>query len=319
MKMQKQSANENYAREALQAAEKSRARSMLETLSLSESNFSKDANPETIKREKEIRILLNTKADKLTDLLSQNAEQSETDKIGNEINELENELEEIKANLKQNSPVYSAIKNPAPFDVGEFQKNVLDDDSLLLEFSFGTEESYLWLIGTNEFGSYVLPPREQMESKIQILRELLASREKLTDESIETYQTRVKKADEEYSKIAKELSRELFGQVAGKFGNKRLIIVPDGKLGYFPVSALPLPNSEKNEPILLSNEVVYEPSASTLSILAKNNQRINSASKSLLIFSDPVFSADDSRLSPENKNALSANNEPGENFRFVES
>ena len=188
-----------------------------------------------------------------------------------------------------------------------------------MEFSFGKEESYLWLIGKNEFGSYVLPPREQIESKIQILRELLASREMLTDESIETYQTRVKKADEDYSKIAKELSRDLFGQVAGKFGNKRLIVVPDGKLGYFPVSALPLPDSENNEPLLLSNEVVYEPSASTLSILAKTNKQTNPASKSLLIFSDPVFSAEDSRLSPENKTDLTANNETGEKFRFVES
>ena len=319
MKLNRQNPNESYRIEALQAVEKSRARSILENLSLSEAAFTIDADVETIKRENEIRALLNIKADKLTDLLSQNAEKNETDKISNEINELENELEEIKANLKQNSPVYSAIKNPAPFDVGEFQKNILDDDSLLLEFSFGDEESYLWLIGKNEFNSYILPPREQIESKIQILRELLASREMLKDESIEDYQTRIAKAETDYLIIAKDLSRELFGQVAGKFGNKRLIVVPDGKLGYFPVSALPLPNSENNEPILLSNEVVYQPSASTLSILAKNTQRKNSASKSLLIFSDPVFSADDSRLSPENKNDLSANNETGEKFRFVES
>ena len=187
-----------------------------------------------------------------------------------------------------------------------------------MEFSFGDEESYLWLIGKNEFGSYVLPPREQIESKVETLRGLLASREMLKDETIEAYQSRVAKADEDYSILAKDLSRELFGQVAGKFGNKRLIIVPDGKLGYFPVSALPLPDSEKNEPILLSNEVVYAPSASTLALLT-NDKQTNSASKSLLIFSDPVFSADDSRLSAENKNDLSAQTETDEKFRFVES
>ena len=319
MGLHKQMPDENYTIQALQIAEKSRARSMLENLSLSEADFTKDADPETVRREKEIRFLLNAQADNLTDLLSQNAEKSETDKISKEINELQSELEEIKANLKQNSPVYSAIKNPAPFDVGEFQKNILDDDSLLLEFSFGDEESYLWLVEKTEFGSFVLPPREQIESKIQTLRELLASREMLKDESIEDYQTRIKKAEANYLIIAKELSRDLFGQVADKFGNKRLIVVPDGKLGYFPVSALPLPNNENNEPILLSNEVIYEPSASTLSILAKNNQRKNPASKSLLIFSDPVFSADDSRLSPENKNDLSAQTGTDEKFRFVES
>ena len=319
MKFQKQTPNNNYSVAALQAAEKSRARSMLENLSLSEADFTKDADAEIIKSEKEIRVLLNTKADTLTDLLSKNADKNETDKISTEINELENRLEEIQANLKQNSPIYSAIKNPAPFDVGEFQQNVLDDDSLLLEFSFGKEESYLWLIGKTEFSSYILLPREQIESKVDTLRELLASREKLRDESIEAYQNRIAKADVDYWTIAKDLSRDLFGQVADKFGNKRLIIVPDGKLGYFPVSALPLPNSENSEPILLSNEVVYEPSASTLSIFSDNKNQLNSTAKSLLIFSDPVFAADDSRLSAENKNDLSAQANSIEKFRFVES
>ncbi|MEO6589637.1 MAG: CHAT domain-containing tetratricopeptide repeat protein [Pyrinomonadaceae bacterium] len=319
MKMQRENLDKDFALRAFQAAENSRARVLLENLSLSDANFKMDADMETFQREKEIRVLLNAKADKLTDLLSQNAIKDQTEKISNEINELEYELEELKAKLKHNSPLYYAIKNPAPFDVGEFQKNVLDEESLLLEFSFGDEESYLWLIGKNEFDAYVLPPREQIESKIQTLRELLASREIIKDESIEDHQTRVAKADEDYLKIAKELSRDLFGQAAGKFGNKRLIIVPDGKLGYFPVSALPLPDSETIEPILLTNEVVYEPSASTLSILSGNNKKTNTASKSLLIFSDPVFSADDLRLSGKNQDELVPQNEPNDKFRFVES
>lgn len=319
MKMHAQSSEANdFSRQALQAAERSRARSMLEKLTLSEANFNQDADAETIRNEKRIRLLLNGKVDKLTDLLSQN-NKSEVDKISGEINELEHQLEEIKADLKQNSPIYSAIKNPAPFDVGEFQQNVLDENSLLLEFSFGKQESYLWLVGKNEFSSYVLPPRERIESKIEILRALLQSREKSKDESIEIYQARIAKADEDYRKIADDLSQEIFGQVAEKFGDKRLIIVPDGKLNYFPVSALPLPDSAAHEPLLLSNEVVYQPSASTLSILAKERERKAQASKSLLIFSDPVFSAEDSRLSPENKNDLSAQNEADDKFRFVES
>lgn len=319
MKMSKDSLSENYTIEALQIAEKSRARFMLENLSLAEANFTKDAAPETVRREKEIRVLINAKADKLTDLLSRNAEKNETDKISGEISELENQLEDIKAELKQNSPIYSAIKNPAPFDVGEFQQNVLDDDSLLLEFSFGKDESYLWLIGKTEVSSYILPPREGIESKIETLRGLLASRERLKDEPIEAYQTRVKKAEADYWTTANELSRDLFGQVAGKFGEKRLIVVPDGKLGYFPVSALPLPDSNKNEPILLTNEIVYQPSASTLSILTNSGKQNNPTSKSLLIFSDPVFTEKDSRLSAKKEDDLSNQTASGENFRFVES
>ena len=296
MKMHKQSPNENYAIEALQAAEKARARSMLENLSLSEANFTKDADAETVKREKEIRVLLNAKADKLTDLLSGNAGKAETEKLDNEINELKHELEELKATLKRNSPIYSAIKNPAPFDVTEFQKNVLDENSLLLEFSFGKEESYLWLVGKNELSSYVLPPREQIESRIENLRELLATREMKQDETIEDYQARVSEAENIYDYESKQLSDELFGQIADRLSNNRLIIVPDGKLHYFPIAALPFPNSTGNEPILLTNEIIYEPSAAMLALLMQNGKNSSAAPKNLIVFSDPIFSSQDARI-----------------------
>ncbi|MCU0240285.1 MAG: hypothetical protein MUC29_12660 [Pyrinomonadaceae bacterium] len=170
MQRHKESPNENFALQALQASEKSRSRSLLETLRLSEANFTKDANPQTVQKEKELLNLLNLKANKLTELLSSNAEQSEIDKVDEERRTLENELETVRAELKQQSPIYSTIKNPPPFDVAEFQQNSLDGKSVLLEFAFGEKESYLWLIGKNEVSSYVLPPREVLENRIEKIR-----------------------------------------------------------------------------------------------------------------------------------------------------
>ena len=303
MKMHKQSPDENYAIQALQAAERSRARSLLETLRLSEANFTKDADPELVQREKEIRALLNFKADKLTELLSSEADKAETDKLDNDINSLQSELEDIKGRLKANSPIYSAIKNPSDFDIKDFQANVLDDKTLLLEFSFGAEESFLWLVGKNEVSHYTLPKREILESRIQKLLDLLKAREITANEEPEAYQQRLIDAESEFQNEARLLSSELFGQIAGKLGNNRLIIVPDGKLNYFPVSALTLPDSVDNEPILMTNEIVYEPSAATLQILEKIRRPERSSTKEILIFADPIFSLADNRLSLENKNS----------------
>ncbi|MCD9188841.1 MAG: CHAT domain-containing protein [Pyrinomonadaceae bacterium] len=309
----------NYALSALQAAEKSRARAFLENLYFAEADFFKDADADTVKRENEIRVLLNEKADILTDLLSQNAAANETEKISGEINELENEIEEIKAKLKQQSPLYSAIKNPAPFDISEFQQNILDEDSILLEFSFGKNESYLWLIEKDSFSSYVLPPRREMEIHIGKLRELLNSREMKKDETLEDFQKRSQEAEILYQTESRTLSDQLLGQIADKIARKRLIVIPDGNLHYFPLSALPFPNSSSDEPLLTTNETVYAPSAQTLLTLEKS-RRAYETPKNLLIFSDPIFTAGDARF-PAFARVPDSNIETAqkENFRYVRS
>lgn len=305
MQKRRQSPDEDFAIQALQASEKSRSRSMLETLRLSEANFFKDADPESLKREKEIRSLLNVRADKLTELLSGGAGKTEIEKIEDEIRLLENELEEIKATLKQKNPVYSALANPLPFDVAEFQQNVLDDKTALLEFSLGEKESYLWMIGKNEFNFYILPPRKIIEDRIKKILQTFESRQILPNEENEGYQKRIAESDDSFNQEAKILSNELLGQIAEKIAGKRLIIVPDGKLHYLPLSALPLPDSD--ELLIRQNEIVYAPSASILLLTAKIRTQ-SSPEKDLLIFADPVFSDADNRLTAksETENSLPA-------------
>lgn len=302
MKMERLYPEKNYDLRALQVSERIRARSQLETLQLAQVDFSKGADAEMISRERETRALLNKKADELTDLLSSNAEKQQIQKITDEINWLTNAHEEIKANLKQTSPVYLTIRNPAPFDVAEFQNRILDDKTILLEFSFGKDESYLWILDKTQLSTYRLLPRRQIESRIKNLRSLLAEREMRENETVENYQERIIQAEKLYWQEARLLSEEILGQAAAQITDKRLVIVADGDLQYFPLGALPLPGANTEEPILLTNEIVYEPSAQMLFLLADNFQpSFPAASKDLLVFSDPVFSADDARLSKDLK------------------
>jgi CHAT domain-containing protein len=83
-----------------------------------------------------------------------------------------------------------------------------------------------------------------------------------------------------------------------------LIIVADGALQNIPFEALPLPESVSlTQPastprflptILLNNEVVYLPSASTMALL-RTTQRRN-FSKTLAVLADPVFDNSDARV-----------------------
>ncbi len=286
----------DFAVQGLQVSERSRSRSLLETLRLSEANFLKDAVPESIGEEKELLGKLNARKTKLTELLNSNSGTDEVEKVDDEIRELQRGLEDTKAQLKQDSPIYSAIKNPEPFDVSEFQSKVLDENSVLMEFSLGAEESYLWVVGKAGVDAYVLPSRERIEGRVERLRGLLKAREMRVGEGSEGYQKRVADAEVEYGREARKLSDELLGQAADKIVGKRLIVVADGKLQYFPLGSLPMPNAESDEPILLTNEVVYEPSASALKIIQSSPAAAKPPQKDLLVFADPVFSKDDDRL-----------------------
>ncbi len=286
----------NGAITGLLASERSRARTMLESLISSDANFTADADPTIVQKETDLRGSLNAKSDTLTDLLSRNVEKTDTEKIGNEITDLENQLEEIKAELKQKSPIYSAIKDPEPFDVTGFQANVLDDKSTLIEFSMGKEESYLWVVDTTAVDAYVLPSRDAIEERVERLRAILKSREIRPGESTEEYQKRITDGEAEYRVEAHALSDEILGQAADKIAGKRLIVVSDGKLQYFPLGSLPMPNAESDDPILLTQEVVYEPSASALKLIKTIGASKTEPKKDLLVFADPVFSKDDDRL-----------------------
>ncbi len=317
IKMHRKFPEKNFAAKALLASEKSRSRTILETLLLSEADFTADADPRVIERTNELNSRLSIKSNQLTRLISSNASQTEIDTLQNELRIVENELEEIKGELKNKSPIYSAIKNPAPFDLEGFQKNMLDENSLLLEFAFGKEESYVWLIGKKEFEVFVLPKREVIEDRIEILREMLVySRNKKPSEEIAEYQKRIYEAETKFETEAGKLSGILFGQFAGKLKDKRLIIVPDGKLGYFPVSALPFPGGR--EPFLVSNEIVYVPSASTLNLLRTKSKSPAKPPKDFLVFADPVYSADDDRFKGDRNVAAKQTGTFRENFRSMD-
>jgi CHAT domain-containing protein len=285
---------------ALRTSEESRSRLMLERLKLSEAEFTRDADPILVKQEKELLDLLSVKSNNLTHLLSINAETESINKLTFEIKEIENELEQTKAELRLESPIYSEIKNPTDFDLKSFQQNVLDEKTVLLEFSLGDEESYLWLVSKEKLKVFKLPKREIIEEKIDKLLKLLINREKLPEEEIADFQNRLVNADQEFQIGAQVLSNDLFGQLINEISNKRLIIVPDGKLQYFPISALPFPVeneiSELNEPFLIKNEITFEPSASLLYLIKKSQKGQTENSKEMLIFADPIYSENDNRL-----------------------
>jgi CHAT domain-containing protein len=296
MQMNESFPDKGFEVKALQASEKARTRLMRENLRFSEDEFTIDADPELVKKENNLARRISLKKEELTTKLSEGEKDEHLDILIGEISNLDDRLQSIRDTLKRKSPIYSAIKSPDDFDISKFQKNILDDQTVLIEFFFGKRKSYVWLISKSGFEVFTLPKFQQLEYRIDRLLKLINARDVIPKNNVRIYQKLIAENEQNYWIEAKELSQILFGQFAGKLKNKRLLIVPDGRLSFFPISALPSPEDELNKPFIFTNEIIYESSASMLQLIRSFRNLSTPPEKDFIVYSDSVFSKNDERL-----------------------
>ena len=284
---------------AFEASERSHARSLLDSISEARSSISEGVDASLHDREVSLRTSLDAKSERYTQLLSVDPASKETLILDSEIRRLNAEYDELLGQLRIRSPRYAELVRPQPLNLKEIQQQVLDDESLLLEYALGQENSYLWAVTREDFASYVLPKRSEIEEKVRQVRELMTARVALPGEKLADLQSRVRTAEAQYHQTAAELSQILLGPVAGLLGTRRLVIVAEGVLQYLPFGALPTPQplqSSSFTPLVVEHEIVNLPSASTLAVIRREAPLRGSPDRTVAVFADPVFQAADSRV-----------------------
>src|SRR4029434_9817176 len=189
------------------------------------------------------------------------------------------------------NPRYNALTRPVPLSLKEIQRQVLDDDTLLLEYALDEERSFLWAVTPTSIDTFELPKRAEINQAAERAHKLLAA-------------SGQRAVEFEAKKAAAELSRIALGPVASKLGQsnlKRLLIVSDGALQYVPFGALPNPAlhnaaPDKAQPMIVSHEIISLPSASMLAVLRREVATRQPAANAVAVFSDPVFQSDDPRV-----------------------
>ncbi len=275
---------------ALKTYEQARARSLIDMLAEASADIFQGVDPALRARERSLQQMLNAEADR----------QMRSFGSRRKIEELLTQLDVIEAELKTNSPRYTALTQPAPLGLTEIQTAVTDDETLLLEYSLGEERSYLWAVTKNSFATYELPSRAVIEAAARRCYDLLTARNLYVKfETADEKRERVRKADAEYPSAAAALSDMLLGPVAAQLGRKRLLVVPDGALEYLPFAALTVPGASRSagfEPLMVQYEVTSIPSASTLAVLRQELKGRAPAEKVVAVFADPVFDKSDERV-----------------------
>ncbi|NEO54610.1 MAG: tetratricopeptide repeat protein [Okeania sp. SIO3B5] len=276
MILHKQNPNKGYDVKALNASERSRARSLLDILAESGADIKTGVNPQLLAQEKQLLQKLNT----LDQARQLNTPGYNLDELKQQIETLSNQLQQLEVKIKQSSPRYANLKYPDPLTASEIQQQVIDKESILLQYSLGEDRSYLWLVTPTEISSYELPSRAEIEELAKQFREEITSLSPVPE-------------------TGNKLSEILLSPVANKLENKRLLIVGDGILQTIPFAALPLPqnlNQTNYQPLIVNHEIVTLPSASSIAILREQVKGRTPAPKKVAVFADPVFEDNDPRF-----------------------
>jgi CHAT domain-containing protein len=300
--------------EAFAISERARARTLIETLAEAHASIREGVNPSLLAQEQTLQRKLDAEAERQMRILNANHTDEKVREMDRQIRATTVELEKVESEIRQTSSRYATLMQPEPLSAAAIQQQVLDQESVLLEYSLGQERSYLWAITKDTLASFVLPGRTRIESAVSAFLASATARQRKS-RNPEEYYAQVAAADRQIGRQSSELAELLLRPVAPIIRKRRLIIVPDGILQRLPFAALPDPSSTASNqgkvvasaiPMVVDHEIIYLPSASTEYVLRNELAKRPSPLQMAAVLADPVFDRNDVRVKAHTRNTASA-------------
>ena len=298
-----------YAAEAFKVNEQSRARSLLDLLSETGASITEGIPAELLKRKQDNLDRQQEIAEELTGVsLSTEQQKKKPSELESELEKLQTDFDDIENQIRTVSPRYASLTAGHPLSLDGVQQKVLDDQTVLLEYSLGAEASYLWAVNKNSVALYKLPPRPALDKLATDLRaQLIPSKLQRRIVGIDVMADSQRGLGISATPFAEDaasfvtassgLYKAAIEPAASMIGEKRLLVVADGALNYVPFEALVKSSASADYsslPYLIkSNEIVYAPSASVIGAIRQ--QENNRSGQAVLIVADPVFNSNDAR------------------------
>jgi CHAT domain-containing protein/tetratricopeptide (TPR) repeat protein len=281
-----------HAAAALEASERARARSLLEMLDEGRVQVREGLEPTLAGEERALRQQLDAAAQLQREALgAKRAEQA--DSAGQEIALLTGRLAETEARIRRASPRYAALTQPAPLGLTGIQREVLDDDTLLLEYALGESRSFVWVVSKQALATFTLAPRAEIERAARrahaSLAEVPAGAQSSAKRLAPDGPAPAPAAIDELSALV------LPAPVASLLNRKRLLVVAPEALQYIPFGVLRA-GQDIGAPLLARFEVVSAPSASVVATLRQEHDA-TTGKRTVAVFADPVFDLHDPRVS----------------------
>jgi CHAT domain-containing protein/tetratricopeptide (TPR) repeat protein len=285
MQLHQKFPQKGYDKQAFETSDRARARSLIELLT--ESGITLQPTTESsavFTQERNLQQSLRQVEQQRVITLSKDHTPAQAQDLDRQSDTLLQQLQDLTVKIRAANPAYAAIKYPQPLTLAQIQQQVVAPDTLLLQYSLGTDQSYLWAVTANGIQTYILPPKATLEAAAKKFRSAAANPGSLSTDNVK--------------RTGDALSQLILTPVASQLSGKRLLIVADGALQYTPFAALPLPNTATYTPLLKNHEIINAPSASSVAVLRQQKHLI--ATKILAVIADPVFRKEDWRIAEHN-------------------
>src|SRR5689334_6913236 len=231
-----------YASEAFRINEQSRARSLLDMLSETDAAITEGVPADLLKRKQENLDRQQDIADILTGVnVSTEELKKKPSELDEELEKLQAEFEEIENQIRTASPRYATLTANKPLTLAEVQQNVLDDQTVLVEYALQTDDSYLFVASKSAVNLFKLQPRANIEKLAMDLRaQLIPSKLQRRLVGIDVAEANrglgiATAAPEEVTPFiaaSNALYKVVLEPAAGMIGEKRIMVVADGALNY---------------------------------------------------------------------------------------
>ena len=300
-----------YAAESFKVAEAGRARALLDMLGEVNAQITEGVPADLLKRKQENLDRQQAIAEQLTGISLAAEQKEKPSQLEADLDKLQTEFDEIENQIRAASPRYASLTAPQPQSLADVQQKVLDDGTVLLEYSLGGDSSYLFAVTQSGVALYKLPGRADVDKlatdfRAQLIPPKLQRRIVGIDVAEEQRGLGLAQGPSEnlaaFVTASNALYKSAVEPAAGLIGDKRLLIVADGALNYIPFEALVKTTDGADYAslsyLIKSNEVIYAPSASVVAAIRQGSSPTvrEGSGKSVLVVADPVFSAHDPRL-----------------------
>lgn len=289
LKLGEKNPGQGLESEAFHVAESARARAFSDLLAEARGNLEQNLEADLLKRQREIEAGISKLNAQLINERSKEPAKQDKAKV-KELEEALSNADVEHANwlreLRRRNRRYADLKYPEPLKLEQAQR-MLSDHSLILAYSLGERESFLFVVSRDGYRVAKLPHSSDIGESVE---QLIAAITDGANASLEKYRAQ-----------AVKLYKELIQPAGDLLADKReLIIIADDALHRLPFEALISPSiadasaavrSDRSKwPYLVRQFAVsYAPSVSALASLRDYQKETGATQKAFVAYADPNY------------------------------